>query len=42
VAYSSPALSELLVLHRRWEPQEYGVFIADAMTAELLAPRPGG
>jgi len=41
--YSSPELYELLVVSRRWPPQEYGIFIADAMIAALLpppAPRP--
>jgi AcrR family transcriptional regulator len=44
--YSSPELYELLVVTRRWPPQEYGTFIADAMIAALLphqppAPPPG-
>ena len=34
--YSSPELYELLVVNRRWPPQEYGTFIADAMIAALL------
>jgi len=41
--YSSPELYELLVVSRRWPPQEYGIFIADAIIAALLpppAPRP--
>lgn len=36
--YSSPELYELLVVSRRWPPQEYGIFIADAMIAALLPP----
>jgi hypothetical protein len=40
--YSSPDLYELLVLHRRWQPPEYGAFIAAAMIAALLTPRPHG
>jgi AcrR family transcriptional regulator len=39
-AYSSPDLYELLVVHRCWPAQEYGAFIADAMTAALLPPQP--
>ena len=44
--YSSPELYELLVLGRRWPPQDYGAFIADAMISALLphqppAPPPG-
>jgi AcrR family transcriptional regulator len=35
--YSSPELYELLVLTRRWSLQQYGSFIADAMTAALLS-----
>jgi hypothetical protein len=38
--YSSPDLYELLVFHRRWSPQEYGAFVADAMIAALLPPQP--
>jgi AcrR family transcriptional regulator len=38
--YSSPELYELLVVSRRWPPQEYGIFIADAMIAALLPPQP--
>jgi hypothetical protein len=38
--YSSPELYELLVVNRRWPPQEYGTFIADAMTAALLPQEP--
>ena len=38
--YSSPDLYELLVVTRRWPPQEYGTFIADAMIAALLPPQP--
>ncbi len=34
--YSSPELYDLLVVNRRWPPQEYGTFIADAMIAALL------
>jgi AcrR family transcriptional regulator len=40
--YSSPELYELLVVSRRWPPDQYGAFIADAMIAALLAPQPGG
>jgi hypothetical protein len=40
--YSSPELYELLVVSRRWPPQEYGTFIADAMIAALLPPQPPG
>ena len=36
--YSSPELYELLVLTRRWPPQKYGAFIAEAMMAALLPP----
>ena len=39
--YSSPELYELLVVNRRWPPQEYGTFIADAMIAALLPHPPG-
>jgi len=39
-AYSSPELYELLVLRRGWTPEQYGQFIAQALTAALLpAPR---
>jgi hypothetical protein len=38
--YSSPELYELLVIGRRWPPQEYGTFIADAMIAALLPTQP--
>ena len=38
--YSSPELYELLVLSRRWPPGQYGSFIADAMIAAILPPRP--
>ena len=38
--YSSPELYELLVVSRRWPPQEYGIFIADAMIAALLPSQP--
>jgi AcrR family transcriptional regulator len=38
--YSSPELYELLVVNRRWPPQEYGAFIADAMIAALLPQEP--
>ena len=38
--YSSPELYELLVVSRRWPPQAYGTFIADAMIAALLPPQP--
>jgi AcrR family transcriptional regulator len=34
--YSSPELYELLVLRRGWLPEQYGRFVADAMTAALL------
>jgi AcrR family transcriptional regulator len=34
--YSSPELYELLVVNRRWPPEEYGTFIAEAMIAALL------
>ncbi len=34
--YSSPELCELLVLRRRWSPERYGQFIADALVAALL------
>ena len=43
-AYTSPELYELLVFNRRWPPERYGAFIADAMIAALLPPgsrRPG-
>ncbi len=36
--YSSPELYELLVLRRRWPPERYGAFIAEAMIAALLPP----
>jgi hypothetical protein len=39
--YSSPELYELLVLGRCWPPEQYGAFIAAAMIAALLPPRPG-
>jgi AcrR family transcriptional regulator len=39
-AYSSPELYELLVVSRRWSPEQYGAFIADAMIAALLPPQP--
>jgi AcrR family transcriptional regulator len=38
--YSSPELYELLVLCRRWSAEHYGRFVAQAMTAALLAPTP--
>lgn len=38
--YSSPELYELLVLRRAWPLARYGRFIADAMIAALLPPRP--
>lgn len=34
--YSSPELYELLVIRRRWKPERYGTFIADAMIGALL------
>lgn len=34
--YSSPEFYELLVLRRRWTPQRYGRFVADAMINALL------
>lgn len=34
--YSSPELYELLVLRRRWTPQRYGRYVADAMINALL------
>jgi AcrR family transcriptional regulator len=34
--YSSPELYELLALRRRWPPEQYGAFIAEAMIAALL------
>lgn len=34
--YSSPELYELLVISRRWAPDRYGAFIADAMISALL------
>lgn len=37
-AYSSPELYELLVSCRRWPPDQYGAFIAEAMIAALLPP----
>jgi AcrR family transcriptional regulator len=36
--YSSPELYELLVSCRRWPPDQYGAFIAEAMIAALLPP----
>jgi hypothetical protein len=39
--YSSPDLYELLVLGRHWPPEQYGAFIAEAIIAALLPPRPG-
>jgi hypothetical protein len=39
--YSSPELYELLALGRHWPPEQYGAFIAEAMIAALLPPRPG-
>jgi AcrR family transcriptional regulator len=36
--YSSPELYELLVLTRGWSLDRYGKFIAEAMSAALLAP----
>jgi hypothetical protein len=36
--YSSPELYELLVLRRRWPPDQYGAFIAEALIAALLPP----
>ena len=35
---SSPELHELLVLTRRWPPQKYGAYIAEAMMAAWLPP----
>ena len=34
--YTSPTLYELLVIRRGWSPQQFGDFIADALTAALL------
>jgi AcrR family transcriptional regulator len=34
--YTSASLYELLVIKRRWSPQQYGDFVADALTAALL------
>ncbi|MBV9048407.1 MAG: TetR/AcrR family transcriptional regulator [Solirubrobacterales bacterium] len=34
--YSSPELYELLVLRRRWTPERYGRYVADAMINALL------
>jgi hypothetical protein len=34
--YSAPELYELLVLRRKWSPERYGRFIADAMIDALL------
>jgi AcrR family transcriptional regulator len=34
--YSAPELYELLVVRRRWSPQRYGRFAADAMITALL------
>jgi AcrR family transcriptional regulator len=39
--YSSPELYELLVVNRRWPPEEYGTFIAEAMIRCGRAGRPG-
>lgn len=36
--YSSPELYELLALRRGWSPEQYGRFVAEAMTAALLPP----
>jgi len=34
--YSSPELYELLVLRRRWTPERYGRYVADAMINALI------
>jgi hypothetical protein len=34
--YSAPELYELLVLRRKWRPERYGRFVADAMIEALL------
>lgn len=35
--YSSPDLYDLLVVRRRWSVRRYGQFVADSLTAALLA-----
>lgn len=39
-AYSAPELFELLVLRRKWTPERFGRFVADAITHALLEPAP--
>ena len=39
-AYTAPELFELLVHKRRWTPERYGAFVADALIAALLPPEP--
>ena len=39
-AYTAPELFELLVRERRWTPERYGAFVADALIAALLPPEP--
>ncbi len=37
-AYTAPEVYELFVLRRRWSPQAFGAFVAEALKAALLRP----
>ncbi|MEP6649110.1 MAG: hypothetical protein ABJA74_04255 [Lapillicoccus sp.] len=39
-AYTDPAMYELLVLRRGWSTERFRTFLAGALTAALLPPRP--